>query len=420
MILVGNSRGGARNLADHLMKKENDHVTVHELRGFASDNLHGCLNEAYAVSRGTKCKQFLYSLSLNPPPQEQVSTPDFESAIDRAEERLGLSGQPRAIVFHEKDGRRHAHAVWSRIDTDTMTAKQMSYDRMKMQEVSRELYREHGWRMPEGLADRTKSDPRNYTLADWQQAKRHERDPQQVIDAISDSWSISDSRTAFDHALKERGLYLARGDKRPFVAVDTDGEIHSITRKAGIKRKEAEQRLGDPQDLQSVEQAKDQMAQDMSQMLGRLYNEQADQTRLSKERYEKAKAAEIERQRRERAVFDQRQQERQLREQAERQERFRRGLLGLWDRLSGKHKQLTEQNRIETEAARKRDQGERDRLIEQQLEQRRAIQQQAQSRQQEIGQQTEELQTDRERFIAMRRQQSIQKQQMIRNFNLER
>jgi hypothetical protein len=44
-------------------------------------------------------------------------SPAFEAAIDMAEQRLGLDGHPRAIVFHEKEGRRHAHAVWSRIDT---------------------------------------------------------------------------------------------------------------------------------------------------------------------------------------------------------------------------------------------------------------------------------------------------------------
>lgn len=114
MILVGNQRGGAKNLALHLLKQENEHVEVHELRGFASDNLMGALNESYAISRATKCRQFMFSLSLNPPPNEQVRTEDFEKAIDRAECELGLTGQPRAIVFHEKEGRRHAHAVWSR------------------------------------------------------------------------------------------------------------------------------------------------------------------------------------------------------------------------------------------------------------------------------------------------------------------
>lgn len=66
MILKGNQRGGANNLAIHLLKNENEHVEIHELRGFASDSLVSALNEAYAVSRGTRCKKFLFSLSLNP------------------------------------------------------------------------------------------------------------------------------------------------------------------------------------------------------------------------------------------------------------------------------------------------------------------------------------------------------------------
>ena len=113
MILKGSQRGGAKDLALHLLKDENDHVRVHELRGFASDDLVGALNEAYAVSRGTKCQKFLYSLSLNPPQTEREGEEAFEAALTQAEDRLGLTGQPRAIVFHEKEGRRHAHAVWS-------------------------------------------------------------------------------------------------------------------------------------------------------------------------------------------------------------------------------------------------------------------------------------------------------------------
>ena len=68
MILVGNQRGGAKELAHHLLKPENDHVEIHELRGFASDDLAEAFNEAYAISRGTKWRKFLFSVSLNPPP----------------------------------------------------------------------------------------------------------------------------------------------------------------------------------------------------------------------------------------------------------------------------------------------------------------------------------------------------------------
>ncbi len=145
MILVGNQRGGASDLAAHLLKEENVRVQVHEIRGFVADDLHGAFQESYALSRGTKCKQHLFSLSLNPPPDERVDIAVFEEAVDRIEERLGLTGQPRAIVFHEKNGRRHAHAVWSRIDSEQMKAVQLSHSKTKLQEVARELYIERGW-----------------------------------------------------------------------------------------------------------------------------------------------------------------------------------------------------------------------------------------------------------------------------------
>lgn len=47
MILVGNQRGGARDLARHLMKQENERVEVAELRGFVADDLDGAFQEAY-------------------------------------------------------------------------------------------------------------------------------------------------------------------------------------------------------------------------------------------------------------------------------------------------------------------------------------------------------------------------------------
>ncbi len=123
MILKGLQRAGGRQLAMHLLRAdENEHVEVHEIRDFMADDLHGAFQEAYAASKGTRAKQFLFSLSLNPPPNERVPIETFESAIEAAEQRLGLDGQPRTIIFHEKDGRRHAHAVWSRIDTQNMRA----------------------------------------------------------------------------------------------------------------------------------------------------------------------------------------------------------------------------------------------------------------------------------------------------------
>ena len=404
MILVGNARGGAKNLAQHLTKDENDHVTVHELRGFASDNLNGALNEAYAVSRGTKCKQFLFSLSLNPPPDAQVTTDSFETAIDRIEDQLGLTGQPRAIVFHEKEGRRHAHAVWSRIDAETMTARQLSFHKNKLQDVSRELYHEHGWRMPDGFADRSKSDPRNFTLAQWQQAKRHDKDPQEIKDAFRDSWAISDSKAAFEHALKERGYWIARGDRRGFTAIDTKGEVYSIPKQAGVKTKAVRERLGDEADLPSIEQAKVDMAKHMLSMLSRLYQEQAKQSDALKERFTRDKKMLLDKQRQERQLFDDRQNQRRIREQTDRQARFRSGIKGVWDRLRGEHARLTQLNRQETLAAQLRDRNERDAIIFAHLKQRKAIKEQVLERIENIKKPAQEIKKDKARFEEMRRE----------------
>lgn len=72
MILKGSQRGGARQLAGHLLKDENEHVEVHQVRGFMAHDLPGALDEAHAVSNGTRCKQFLFHVSLSPPQTANV------------------------------------------------------------------------------------------------------------------------------------------------------------------------------------------------------------------------------------------------------------------------------------------------------------------------------------------------------------
>ena len=116
MILYASQRAGTKELAAHLLNgDENDHITVHEVRGFISLDLAGALREIEAISRGTRCQQFLFSVSLNPPEYADVPVEDFEAALDEIERKLNLVDQPRIIVFHEKNGRRHCHCVWSRL-----------------------------------------------------------------------------------------------------------------------------------------------------------------------------------------------------------------------------------------------------------------------------------------------------------------
>ena len=373
MILVGNQRGGAKDLALHLMKDENEHVDVHELRGFAAQSLMGALNEAYAVSRGTRCTQFLYSLSLNPPQEAEVATEDFLAAIERAEKRLGLSGQPRAIVIHEKEGRRHAHAVWSRIDTKAMKAVQMSFDHDRLKIISRELFIEHGWTMPEGLTKSERRDPRNFTLSEWQQAKRAGKDAREIKTAFQDAWAISDSKTAFVHALEERGYRIARGDRRGFVAVDYQGEVYAIPRWAGLKTKEVRARLGDEDELPGVAEVKRQIADDMLSRLDTFKDQLKAEKPALHTTFEKRRRVLVQRQRTERQAFKDKVEKRRIAEAVHRQARFRKGLGGLWDRVRGEHRRIRQQNEQEAEAAAIRNRSEMDALVFQQLEQRRYL-----------------------------------------------
>ncbi|WP_022695875.1 relaxase/mobilization nuclease domain-containing protein [Ponticaulis koreensis] len=383
MILKGSQRGGATDLANHLMKDENDHVLVHEVSGFASDNLHDAFKEADALSRGTRCKQFLFSLSINPPPDRNLTTEQFIAAIDKAEAKLGLTGQPRAIVFHEKltaqnverdtVNRRHAHAVWSRIDTGEMKAIRLSHTKIKLLEVSRELHIVHGIKMPDGLADRSKSDTKAFTFAEWQQAQRFGKDPRDRKAAIQDAWAISDNKEAFTHALKERGYVLAKGDKRGFVVLDRDMEVHSLARQIGIKAKDVKARLGAPEKYQGVEDAKAIVASRMIETVSRIDTERENQEkkRIAEQRLARQKL--VEEQRLFRANAFRRVEEEQRCAAIARQVRFRGGIGGMWDRVSGEHARIQKLNEREAWDALKRDQKRRDELILSQKEERERL-----------------------------------------------
>jgi hypothetical protein len=375
MILKASQRAGGNQLAAHLLNdRDNEHVTVHQMRGFAANDLHGAFQEAHAISRGTKCKQYLFSLSLNPPKGATAKEEDFERAADEAERRLGMTGQPRAIVFHEKEGRRHAHVVWSRIDADKMIAIPLPFFKTKLKDLARDLFLEHQWTLPEGLRTHGGKSPLNFTLAEWQQAKRLGRDPREIKDAIRDCWNRSDNAKAMAHALEERGYFLAQGDRRAFVVVDTDGEVFSLARYAGIKTKETRDKLGDPATLPSVDAVKADLARTTTRQVISFIGDFRARHEHELIEAKKKLAAIAQDQRVERRQLGTMQRLRREDETRARAARFRRGLAGLWDSVTGKRKQIRFQNEAETAASQKRDTSERDALATGQLERRRPFQ----------------------------------------------
>jgi hypothetical protein len=375
VILKAKERGDGPQLARYLLAmRDNDHVELHEVRGFVSDNLAGAFGEADAIAKGTRCKNYLFSMSLNPPQDAAVSAEAFERAIARIEQKLGLENQPRAVVFHEKDGRRHAHVVWSRIDSQRMRAIDLPHYKVKLRDISRSLYMEYGWDMPRGLQDRSLRDPLNFTRAEWQQAKRAGLDPRELKAVFAQCWKASDNKASFERALKERGFWLAKGDRRGFVAVDYRGEVYSLSRYAGVKPKDLEARLGDQQQLRSVDEVKAELAGGMTRKLEAFIKDAERQARQREAVVAFRKTEMVARHQDARQRVSAAHEQRWQAETRQRAQRLPKGFSGIWHRLTGQYSRIKAQNEHEALEAYRRDRAEKDGLIFKQLEEREALQ----------------------------------------------
>lgn len=399
MILKAKERGDAPQLARYLLAlRDNDHVELHEVRGFVSDDLPGAFGEADAIARGTRCKNYLFSISLNPPNGAEIGTEAFEQAITQIEQKIGLENQPRAIVFHEKDGRRHAHVVWSRIDSQRMRAINLPHYKVKLRDVSRSLYLEHGWDMPRGLQDSSLRDPLNFTREEWQQAKRAGLDPRELKAVLAQCWKASDNRASFERALRERGFWLAKGDRRGFVAVDYRGEVYSLSRYAGVKTKDLEARLGDQKQLPTVEETRIEIAGGITRKLEAFIKDAERQARQREAvlAFRKTEMVARHQDAWERLGADQ--EKRWQAETRQRAQRLPKGFSGIWHRLTGQYARIRAQNEAEALEAYRHDRAEKDELIFKQIEERQALQRNIQAQRAMAQQELLRLREDVSRY----------------------
>src|SRR6056297_224036 len=298
MTLKGSARSGGSDLATHLLNAyDNERVELADIRGTIADDLHGAFAEFEAVASGTKAQKPLYSLSVNP--SEPLTREQYIEAVEAIESRLGLTDQPRAIVFHIKDGREHCHVVWSRIDGAEMKAIHMAHDRRKLCDMAVHLAEQYGHELPDGLKawkqrEQFKKDKLEATLAENAQQKKSGITPEQRREEITAAYREADSASAFRHALEERGYILARGDRRAFAVVDRFGDVHSLPRYLkDVPRKEMRARMKslDPASLPSVEQAKEQVRAQQKASAERAREQRAAQEDAVKRRSAEKRAA---------------------------------------------------------------------------------------------------------------------------------
>lgn len=230
MIPFASQRGGGQDLATHLMNAYDNEVTeLAHLRGAIASDLHGAFKEWQVQAEDlTRCEKYLYSLSINPDPRQGRLTRDqYMDYIARTEDMLGLAGQPRAVVFHEKYGREHCHVVWSRIDAMNGKAVHLAFDHDKLMRITRAFARDHGLKLPPGYEK--SREVGQESLYEREKKRQTGLSKEDHMQAITHAWQHSDSARAFVQSLSEQGYLLATG-KRPYVLVDLYGGTHALAR----------------------------------------------------------------------------------------------------------------------------------------------------------------------------------------------
>lgn len=140
MMITTESVSDGGRLAAYMHDKKNESSRVIELRGAVGDNLRDAFQEWNALAAPTRCQNPFLSASLNQQPHERMTDRDYVQAADILEKKLGLTGQPRAIIVQVNEkGRQHAHVVWSRIDLQTMTAISDSHYYHRRNDAAREI-----------------------------------------------------------------------------------------------------------------------------------------------------------------------------------------------------------------------------------------------------------------------------------------
>jgi hypothetical protein len=251
MIVKGGSRGGPGQLAAHLMRADtNERVEVLELHS-GIDDLAATFRDWQTLCEGTRGKKGLYHVNIDPDARYDMTPAQWARAVEVLEKELGLDGQPRAVVMHEKKGRQHIHVVWQRTDLETMTLRSDSYNYLAHERASLRLEQEFGHEHVPGKhakRDREKQPefPRaEATHAEWQQAERAAlsiADRRAQIAALKES---CDNGTSFKAALEEAGYMLAQGDKRDFVLVTAEGSVLSLGRELKMKAAEVRAFMAD-------------------------------------------------------------------------------------------------------------------------------------------------------------------------------
>jgi hypothetical protein len=263
VIAKGNMHNNGAKLAKYMISagEDNEKAELYQLRGFAEDNIVDAFRTVQGIAAGTHCEQPFFHVQVRTPVGETLTRAQWEHVADRIEAKVGLSGQPRAIAFHLKEGHEHMHVAWSRIDDVAMKAIPLPFFKERLKEVCRELEAELGLKPVRN--HREPGELQAPTRDEYEQARRLGQDAKAIRSEIREAWDRSDSGKAFVAALEDQGLILAKGERRDYLVIDREGGMHALGKRIlGVSAVQVRERLSDldRDKLPTVDQARERQA----------------------------------------------------------------------------------------------------------------------------------------------------------------
>jgi hypothetical protein len=185
--------------------------------------------------------------------------------------------------------------------------------------------------------------------------------------------------------------------------VTFEGEVIAIPRAIGKKTKDVRERLGKPEDLRGIEETRQRIAKDILPRMKSHLDEARGKARIETDALNARRSVMADKHVEERSKLDTGQKLRFENEVRIRADRLRKGVLGLWDKLTGKRSKLEKQNEMETLWALQRDREQRHAIIASQMQERQNLQAEIKATRSRHAQALLDLHSDTANYRLMRR-----------------
>ena len=130
MIIKSSQRSNPKQLGLHLKSDENERVSFVDLDGVLSTNITEALIEFAEIAKGTRATKPLYHVSISPEKSACMTKSSWQQCWALHDKVHNLEGLSFIEVEHQKKGRTHRHRVYSRIDIETGTARNLGWTRI--------------------------------------------------------------------------------------------------------------------------------------------------------------------------------------------------------------------------------------------------------------------------------------------------